>query len=238
MKSRLPLWQGRFALAALFCPSCFLTACAPARQASVRPGINAEYRDPDVDKWIERFETESREIYKDRNQIVAEVGLRRADYVADIGAGTGVFTFLFAEKVGPRGRVWAVDIVPEFLELVRTRAAERKLSNVHTVLCSEVSAKLPSDSIDVAFLCDTYHHLEYPASTLASIHRALRTRGQLIVIDFKRIEGVSRQWVLDHVRAGQDVVIQEIESAGFELLEIAETPYLDENYFLRFRKKG
>lgn len=156
--------------------------------------------------------------------------------MADIGAGTGLFTLMFAEKVGSKGSVIAVDIVPEFLDLIRQRAADASLSNVSTVLCTERSVMLPAESIDVAFTSDTYHHFEYPRNTLASIHLALRPGGQFIIVDFERIEGKSRPWILDHVRAGRETVIEEVTAAGFELEPSPPAPYLTENYFLRFRR--
>jgi predicted methyltransferase len=91
--------------------------------------------------------------------------------------------------------------------------------------------------VDVAFVCDTYHHFEYPFTTLASIHAALRPGGELIIVDFKRIEGESREWVMDHVRAGQDEVTNEVTSAGFERVEELKVDGLEENYMLRFRKR-
>lgn len=205
-------------------------------ERSVHPGINDSYDDPDVPRWLGRFETESREIYAHRNEIVAACRVRPGQVVADIGAGTGLFTLLFAEAVGPTGRVIAVDIVPAFLDLIRRRAVEHSLTNVETVRCSETSIRLPAHSIDAAFICDVYHHFEFPRNTLTSIHRALRPGGVLIVVDFIRIEGRSRDWILEHVRAGRETVIEEITGAGFELLDGPETPYLQENYLLRFQK--
>ena len=86
------------------------------------------------------------------------------------------------------------------------------------------------------FACDTYHHFEYPQATLASIRRALRPGGTLVVVDFERIPGKTRPWLLDHVRCGKGQVIAEIAAAGFELVE--EVPLgLEENYFLRFVRR-
>ncbi|MFQ5491357.1 MAG: SAM-dependent methyltransferase, partial [Phycisphaerae bacterium] len=82
-----------------------------------------------------------------------------------------------------------------------------------------------------------YHHFEYPMSTLATLHSAMRSGGELVVVDFIRIPGTSSEWVLGHVRAGQDVFIKEIQAAGFELLDRGENiDYLTENYLMRFRK--
>jgi SAM-dependent methyltransferase len=119
--------------------------------------------------------------------------------------------------------------------VIASRCAEAGIANVATVLCTERSVALPPGSIDLAFLCDVYHHFEYPMESLASIHRALRPRGELFLIDFKRIPGVSSDWILDHVRAGQEEVTAEIESAGFRQAE--ELDFLEDNYLLRFRKR-
>jgi len=211
--------------------------CDPALyEQSVKPGINADYANPDIPQWMGRFESESREIYKARNEIVADCRLVGGEVVADIGAGTGLFSLLFAKAVGQNGKVIAVDIVPEFLDLIQQRAGDESITNVSTLLCTERSVELPPNSIDIAFTSDTYHHFEYPRSTLASIYRALKPGGVFIVIDFERIEGKSRDWILGHVRAGRETVIDEIASAGFELEKSPAAAYLAENYFLRFKK--
>ncbi len=95
--------------------------------------------------------------------------------------------------------------------------------------------ELPQGSIDVAFLCDVYHHFEYPQSTLASIHRALREDGEIFLVDFKREPGVTSDWSVEHVRAGMEEFAREIEEAGFEKIE-QDTDLMEENYILRFRK--
>jgi ubiquinone/menaquinone biosynthesis C-methylase UbiE len=214
------------------------TSCRTApREVSVRPGVNEGYfKEPQVEGWIKRFEAEDREIYAKRREIAAMVGVMPGMVVADVGAGTGIFTLLFAEAAGPRGRVYAVDIMPGFLEHIRKQADAAGLANVKTVLAREDSVELPRSSVDLAFVCDTYHHFEYPQSTLASIRRALRPAGQMVVVDFIREEGTSSRWVMDHVRAGKEAVIAEVREAGFELVEEVRSRHLRENYFLRFRR--
>ncbi len=208
----------------------------PARE-SVKPGINDRFRDPDVEEFVDSFESESREIYAQRDRIVEELDLRPGMEVADIGAGTGFFSVLFARAVAPDGKVYAVDIAENFIRHIRELAERERLDNLRAVVNREDSVRLPAGSIDLAFTCDTYHHFEYPEPMLASIHDALRPGGTLVIIDFKRIEGTSREWVLNHVRAGQDVVTREIEAAGFELVDDgSEIDYLDENYVIRFRR--
>ncbi len=208
------------------------------RPVSVSPGINEPYADPHVEKWIKRFESESREIFHSRHKIVESLGIRPGMVVGDVGSGTGLFTLLFSDAVGVGGKVLAVDVTPGFLRLTRDRAREQHKNNIQTVLCDEKSVRLPRSSVDLVFACDTYHHFEYPSSTLRSIHRALKPGGELVIIDFERIPGKSRAWVVDHVRAGQEVVTEEISAAGFQFMERLATPYLEENYIIRFRKKG
>jgi predicted methyltransferase len=222
--------------------------CAPQRSAtrttskhvetSVRPGINTEYlrADLEVTNWVERFEREGREIFTQRQEIVAAIGLKRGMSVADIGAGTGLFTPMLAEEVGPRGHVYAVDIVPKFLDHIERRARHAGLINVKTILGTERQTGLPANSIDLAFICDVYHHFEYPTSSLHSIRQALRKEGELFIVEFKRIPGTSSDWTLNHVRTGQEEVTREIEAAGFKKVE--EIDLLKENYILRFRKEG
>ncbi len=208
---------------------------ALAQEKSVRPGINQAFENPDVKEFVGKFEVESREIFTQRKEIVTACKLASGMAVADIGAGTGLFTRLFAKAVGEKGKVYAVDIAPQFIEYIDKTAKDEGLKNIVGVVCTADNVKLPARSIDVAFVCDTYHHFEFPLKTLASIHEALKPGGQLIIIDFHRIEGKSSEWVLGHVRAGQEVVTKEITASGFKRLGEDKLP-LQENYFLRFEK--
>ncbi|MEZ6118052.1 MAG: methyltransferase domain-containing protein [Pirellulaceae bacterium] len=208
-------------------------------EQSVNPGINDRFLDPalDIKEWIERFEVESREVFGNRDRVLAAMQLQPGMVVADVGAGTGAFTRVFSKAVGPNGWVYAVDISPKFLEHISSKSAEEKLGNVSAVFGSATSINLPPASVDVVFICDTYHHFEYPESTLASINKALKPGGKLVLIDFERIPGKSREWTLSHVRAGKDVFRQEVEAAGFALQEEVKVEGFEENYFLRFQKR-
>ncbi len=221
-----------------------LSAAAPERSAApetpqpVASDINERFLDPDLDveSWTERFETESREIYVARAAIVDALGLRPGMTAADIGAGTGLFLAPFAHAVGAEGRVYAVEISPRFLEHLRARAAREGLEQVQVVTGSEISPELPPGSVDVAFVCDTYHHFTHPQAMLAGLRHALRPGGALVVIDFERVPGQTRDWILEHVRAGKDTFRSEIEAAGFVLEDEVEIDVLEENYMLIFRR--
>jgi predicted methyltransferase len=211
--------------------------CTPAlaENESVNPGINQHYQDPDFDTWVGRFEHPGREVYDQRKAIVAAAGIKPGMAVADIGAGTGLFTKLFAPAVGQQGRVYAVDIAENFVDNIQRIAAERDWPQVRGVVNTAMSVGLPPDSIDLAFVCDTYHHFEYPQSMLASIRTALKPGGRLIVIDFRKVPGQTSEWVMNHVRANKQTVIKEIEQAGFKLT--GEESFLKTNYYLHFSKR-
>lgn len=207
-------------------------------ETSVKPGINNQFKDVDlnVDRMIKRFELESREVYLARESIVANCEIKQGSVIADVGAGTGLFTRLFAKSVGDDGWVFAIDIAPRLVRHVVSKAAESGMANITGVVCAENSINLPPNSVDTVFVCDTYHHFEFPKSTLASVHKALRSGGKLVLIDFERIEGKSREWLIGHVRAGKEVFRAEIQDAGFSFIEEKQLEAFNENYFLVFKK--
>jgi SAM-dependent methyltransferase len=205
-----------------------------AQEKSVKPGINKPFEQPDPKEFIERFEREGREVFDRSEQIIAACKITPGLVVADIGAGTGLFTRMFSRAVGSEGRVYAVDIADTFIEHINRTSVEQGLKNVVGVVCKADSVELPPDSIDLAFICDTYHHFEFPEKTMRTVRRALRDGGHLIVIEFDRIEGISSSWILDHVRADKQVFADEIVQAGFRFVE--EVRFMQESYFLRFEK--
>jgi predicted methyltransferase len=222
-------------------PGCVLVAIAAlhapavAQEKSVNPGINKQFVHPNVPEFIDRFEKEGRDAFDNREKIVKACEIKPGMTIADVGAGTGLFTRMFSPLVGPQGKVYAVEIAEEFVSHIEKTAREQKLENIVGVVCKPDSVELPPESIDLAFICDTYHHFEFPQTTMRSIHKALKPGGQVILIDFHRIEGVSTDWVMSHVRAGQDVFTKEISNAGFRQVE-ENKDVLKESYFVRFQK--
>jgi ubiquinone/menaquinone biosynthesis C-methylase UbiE len=206
--------------------------------ASVRPGINKDFLDPElpVQQWVERFQIESREVFAGRKEILSALELSPGEAVADIGCGTGLFLEPLSKAVGEKGIVFAVDISPKFIKHLSERAKSESLSNVEVVLCSDRSTLLKPSSIDVALVCDTYHHFEYPQQTLKSIYQSMKEGGLLVVVDFDRVEGKSRPWTMEHVRAGKEVFRKEIEEAGFKFEKEIPVEIFKENYLLTFRK--
>jgi len=214
--------------------TCWLLAAPLWAQQYADPSINRPYRNPDAAQWRNVFERDGREIWDRREQILQALNLQTGQRVADIGAGTGFFTLMMAGEVGPTGHVYAVDVAQNFVDAIRERAAAADLQNVSGVVNDQHSVQLAPASLDLAFISDTYHHFEQPRAMLAGIHRALKPGGEMVVIDFKRRPGLSSPWVLEHVHAGEEQVIEEIEAMGFTLTERLD--FMQTQYFLRFRK--
>ncbi len=210
-----------------------IAGCTTGEQ-SVKPGINDRWMSAEIEPLVASLESESREIYVNRRLLAEVAGPRSGMDVADVGAGSGFMARELVRLVGPTGTVYAVDINPVMMQHVALRAAADDITNLRTVVCTDRSVNLAPGSVDMVFMCDTYHHFEYPASTLRTIHEAVRPGGQIVVVDFRREPGTSRAWIIGHVRAGQEEFIGEITAAGFELIQEHDVPELEENYVLRF----
>lgn len=222
-------------------------AAIESKDASAGPAIapfaaemGKRFVDPqaDIAQFVQRFENEDRDVYVQRHEIVRTLGLRPGDAVADIGAGTGLFTLLFAEQVKPKGVVYAVDIGPAFLKYIAEQATQCGCEElVTTVLNTQDSAMLPANAIDVAFICDTYHHFEHPEKMLASLHRALRPNGRLVIIDFD-LRPDSSDFIKQRARAAKETYYQEITAAGFQLIDTQTAPAVQDNFYVEFKRVG
>ncbi len=127
-----------------------------------------------------------------------------------------------------------MDIAENFIDEIVSQAEAAGMNNVIGIVNTPRETGLKAGSIDLAFVCDTYHHFEYPRTMLRSLFHALRQGGSLIVIDFRKIKGLSSNWVMSHTRANKETVIREIESEGFVLTE--DQDFMKTNFYLRFRR--
>jgi ubiquinone/menaquinone biosynthesis C-methylase UbiE len=209
------------------------TAALLAQQSGVLPG-SAISADPDLEKWRSGLEYEGREVYNKRLEIVQAMKLKPGMTVADIGAGTGLFTRLFAKAVEPSGRVYAVDVSSASVDKLMKLAKSQGLDNVTGVVNGDKDVRLPPDSIDVVYLCDSYHHFDHPAEMLKSIMSSLKPGGKVVLVDFERIPGKSPKWILEHVKHNKEQVVQQFKDAGFAYQK--EKRFMAQNYFVIFRR--
>ncbi|PAX52440.1 class I SAM-dependent methyltransferase [Brunnivagina elsteri] len=131
--------------------------------------------------WLERG---SREVEEQPSKIVNALGLKPNNIVADIGAGTGYLSFLIAPMLR-EGKVLAVDIQPEMLEIIGYFQQEKNISNVKPILATETSPNLSPESIDLALMVDAYHEFAYPREMLTGIVKALKKGGRVAFVEYR-----------------------------------------------------
>lgn len=192
----------------------------PAEKPADKSGIEAE---------VKRYEAKDRDVVKKQDEVVAACGLKPGMIVADVGAGSGLFTRRFAAAVGTCGKVFAVDVDKQCVEHIAQTCRQQKIANVVGVVGKADSTELPAESVDLVFVCDSYHHFDRPAKMLSSIHRALRPGGRLLLIDFTK-EGPMK----DHVRADKQTLLNDLAAAGFKLVDALD--FLPDQYVLRLEK--
>ncbi|MBL8304519.1 MAG: class I SAM-dependent methyltransferase [Ideonella sp.] len=132
--------------------------------------------------WLERAEREQEER---TDLLLPELKLTPGMVVADIGAGTGYFSRRIAERLGPGGTVYAVDVQPEMIRMLASLARRPGLEAIRPVLGAVDDVKLPPASVDLAIMVDVYHELEFPHEVVASILKALKPGGRLVFVEYR-----------------------------------------------------
>ncbi|MEM8865809.1 MAG: class I SAM-dependent methyltransferase [Planctomycetota bacterium] len=118
-------------------------------------------------------------------KLMASLDVRPGQVVCDLGCGNGFYALRLAERVGPDGKVYAVDIQPEMLDLLRLRAEARSLANVTPVRGMVTDPKLPTDKLDLILLVDAYHEFSHPVQMLAAMRAALSPAGRVALVEFR-----------------------------------------------------
>jgi precorrin-6B methylase 2 len=133
--------------------------------------------------WLERPEREEEER---TDRLVEALALKPGEVVADIGAGSGYFSWRFAREVGPKGRVLAVDIQPEMLDLLMTQMRRRGVAGlVEPILGTVTDPRLPGNAVDLIILIDVYHELEFPVEMTRAMAAALKPGGRLVLVEYR-----------------------------------------------------
>lgn len=133
--------------------------------------------------WLERTEREQEERL---TVMVSSLGLKPGMTVADIGAGSGVISLMMAARVGPKGRVLAVDIQDEMLTLLDKKLKQLKIDNVSLVLSTAKSPKLKPESVDLALMVDVYHEFEFPYEMMLDLSAAIRPGGRIVFVEYRK----------------------------------------------------
>jgi precorrin-6B methylase 2 len=168
--------------------------------------------------WLERPERESEENVEGA---LNAIGLKPGMTVAEVGAGTGYVALRMARRVGPTGKVYANDMQPEMLQLLRVNATKAGLSNVVTVLGSVTDPKLPLGQIDLIILVDVYHEFSQPQKMLEGIRSALKPDGRLVQLEYRK-EDPAVPILPDHKMSVTEAKT-EVQAEGFKLGPVIET---------------
>ncbi len=180
--------------------------------------------------WLERPDRATSEM---PDRVVREMDLAPDAVVADIGAGTGYFSFRIAGLV-PRGEVLAVDIQPQMLEIMDRRSMDLGVSNVRTILGSSVDPRLPEGGVDAVLLVDAYHEFSHPREMGAGIARALRPGGRVFLVEYRGEDDSIPIKPLHKMTVAQSR--RELEAVGLRWVETKE--FLPEQHFMVFEKPG
>lgn len=131
--------------------------------------------------WLERPMREREE----RTDVLLEkLSLKTTDHVADLGAGTGYFSFPIARRVSA-GKVLAIDIEPEMLRLIERRKSDDNVDNIDTVLASETHPNIPTDSVDLVLLVDAYHEFSHPREVMHGVVQGLKSGGRVVLVEYR-----------------------------------------------------
>jgi ubiquinone/menaquinone biosynthesis C-methylase UbiE len=193
-------------------------------------GAAHDHRFNDIDQAVKMFENAERDVWQKPDEVVKQLQLRAGEVVADIGAGTGYFTRRFAAAVGPQGKAVGLDIESTMVTHINEEAQKRGLTNLSARQVLPNDPQLGPQSVDVVFICDTYHHMQERVAYARLLAQALKSGGRVVIVDFQKRPlplGPPMEWKL-----APEAVTEEFRQAGFQLARSEE--FLPYQYFLEF----
>ena len=212
--------------------ACCLTLTAVVAQTGVHPLSGRRYAgtmDVSGAAWLDRAEREDEEAPE---RALKLIGVPAGSVVADVGAGSGYFTVRLARMVGPQGRVYANDIQPGMLDIIRRKASRARLTNVEFVLGTQDDPRLAPASLDMALMVDVYHELQAPQVMLKRLREAIKPGGRLVLLEYRKEDpGIP---ILPAHKMSVAEAKLEVESEGFTLATVNED--LPWQHILVFRR--
>jgi SAM-dependent methyltransferase len=168
--------------------------------------------------WLVRPEREAEE---NPEGALDALGLKPGMVVADVGAGVGYMSLRMARRVAPGGKVWANDLQPEMLRMLRDNAGKARVSNIETVQGSETDPKLPKNTMDLVLLVDVYHEFSHPREMVRGIRESLKPDGRLVLLEYRK-EDPKVPILIEHKMTVGEVKA-ELEADGFHMSQVIET---------------
>ena len=220
-----------------FIPVFFSLLLFPATisaQDTVKPDQQQMHRlHSDPKSYIGALEDPKRDAYQKPHEVMRALGLKAGEIIADIGAGSGYFTFRLTHHIGDRGKVYAVDVSPDMIRHINRRIRELKAINVVSILADPDDPLLPEGSVDRFFFSDSWHHIDSQTTYLSLMKKMLKPGGEIVMIDFhKKDIPVGPPMPM---KIAREDLIKQMESNGFRLMK--EHTFLPYQYFLVFAPK-
>jgi arsenite methyltransferase len=210
-----------------------LPLSAPAQDAVKRDHRQMHQLHRDSNAYIGMLDDPKRDAYQKPHEVLAALAIKPGEVIADVGAGSGYFTFRLAHHLGDKGKVYAVDVSPEMILHLNRRIRQLKAMNVTSILADPDDPLLADGSLDRFFFSNSWHHIENRTKYLSLIRKMLKPGGAVVMIDFHKQElpvGPPLQ-----MKIAREDVIKEMEANGFPLVK--EHTFLPYQYFLMFVMK-
>lgn len=217
----------------------FLLPMIVSAESEMKEGYRNDYLPPSIiprhemdkaENWIAIFEHERRDEWQEPDKVIENMNLKEGDVVADIGAGSGYFTRRFAKVVGPAGKAYGVDIEPELVKYMEGDARRLNLANYMPKLSTMADSGLQYNSVDVVFICLTYHHIEDRINYMNKLKKVLKKGGRVIIVAFYK-KKMDFGPPPDN-KISEEVTIEEMKEAGYRLTRRLD--FLRYQYFLEF----
>lgn len=210
-----------------------LATNAPGQDAAKRDRQQMHQLHNDPKAYMKALDDPKRDEYQKPHEVLSALAIKPGEVIADIGAGTGYFTFRLAHHVGAKGKVYAVDVSPDMIRHLNRRSRDTKTTNVVAILADNDDPLLPEQSVNRIFICDVWHHVENQTKYLALMKKTLKPGGEIVMIDFHKKElpfGPPLQ-----MKIAREDLIKQLEGNGFRLSK--EHSFLPHQYFLVFAPK-
>ncbi len=190
-----------------------------------------------ADDWITTLESPQRVAGQKIDEVLAKLALKPGMAVADIGAGSGLFTRPIAKAVAPSGKVYAVDIQQDLLDYINKRDKDENIRNVQTVLGAYDDPKLPARNIDLAFINDVLHHIEKRAAYLKALGTYMKPSGRIAIIEMNKNDPNTPHKSQPELLVGREEILQWMSDAGFKLVDEHADLFPGTKWFLVFGRK-
>jgi ubiquinone/menaquinone biosynthesis C-methylase UbiE len=187
----------------------------------------------DPKAYIRALEDPKRDAYQKPHEVLTALNLKPGEVIADIGAGSGYFTFRIAHHVGTKGKVFAVDVSPDMIRHINRRIRDSKAVNIVSVLAEPDDPLLGERSIDRFFVCNVWHHVGNPTKYLSMMRKMLKPGGEIVMIDFHKKELPFGPPLA--MKIAREDLLKQMEANGFRVTK--EHTFLPYQYFLVFAPK-